>query len=180
MEIWKDIIGYEGLYQISNTGFVKSFDRYIHGISILGKKFVIKRSGALMSIAFDKNKYRVISLFENRKKKMFKVHRLVAIHFIPNPLNLPQVNHKDGDKSNNNDWNLEWNTCPENLKHASENNLTAKGIRHNKAKLTEEDVYFIRKLREEHNTPTHRLIEMFRVNQSTIDNVIKRRGWKHI
>ena len=90
-EIWKDIKGYEGKYQISNLGKVKS---------LIGNSKILKpeiRTG-----------YYSVSLMKNKKKHYYRIHRLVAEAFIPNPNNLPMVNHKDEDKLNNIASNLEW------------------------------------------------------------------------
>lgn len=102
-EIWKDIDGYEGLYQVSNIGRVRSLTRNRRGRNnapnpIQGR--ILKQH-----ICFG---YCYISLCKNRKYKGFRVHRLVATAFIPNPDNLPQVNHKDENKTNNCVDNLEW------------------------------------------------------------------------
>ena len=100
-EIWKDIPGYEGLYQVSNYGRVKSLSRKrIDREQILGEKIISQRK--------KKNGYLITTLFKNYKEKKCYVHRLVAQVFIPNPNNLPQVNHKDENKENNNVSNLEW------------------------------------------------------------------------
>lgn len=98
IEIWKDIPDYEGLYQVSNLGRVKSFKR--NGNS---KDRILKPS---------KNRcgYLQVILYKNRKTETFTVHRLVALAFISNPLNLPCINHKDENKENNNISNLEWCT----------------------------------------------------------------------
>ena len=97
-EIWKDIEGYEGLYQISNLGRVKSFPRKgTHTTKERIIKFAKSNKGYLIAI-----------LKNNDVQKAFSVHRLVAKAFIPNPNNLPQVNHKDENKENNNVNNLEW------------------------------------------------------------------------
>ena len=85
-----------------------------------GKIFSLKRSRYLKGVVED---YRFVTLYNEKGYKKFRVNRLVAIHFIPNPLNLPDVNHKDGNKLNNWDWNLEWTTPKGNTKHAIENGL---------------------------------------------------------
>ena len=100
-EIFRDIKGFEGLYQISNFGNVKSLKRNI----------ILKPSS-------NGKGYLHIILYKNRKSKVSRIHRLVAQAFIPNPENKPQVNHIDGNKRNNNVNNLEWVTNSENQKHA--------------------------------------------------------------
>ena len=105
-EIWKDIVGYEGLYQVSNLGNVKS----LH--------YRNKKIHHILSPRKHHTGYLMVSLTSNRKAKCFNVHRLVAIAFIPNPNDLPCVNHKDGNKHNNNVSNLEWVTHQQNTRHA--------------------------------------------------------------
>lgn len=109
IEEWKDIPNFNGLYQVSNNGNIKrTKDEYI----------------------FKKNKnsrgYRIITLTKDKKEYSLSVHRLVAEAFIPNPNNLPQINHKDGNKLNNKIENLEWCTQSENMKHAYKNKLEIK------------------------------------------------------
>lgn len=94
-ELWKDIKDYEGLYKISNKGNIVSLPRK-------GAK------GGLLKQTKDKDGYLCVGLNKNNSRKTFKVHRLVAMAFIPNPNNLPEVNHKDEIKSNNYVENLEW------------------------------------------------------------------------
>ncbi|WP_242227195.1 NUMOD4 domain-containing protein [Bacillus cereus group sp. BfR-BA-01315] len=100
-EIWKDIEGYEGYYQVSNTGKIKN-----------------KRNSRIRKNCLTKYGYLNVQLLISGKDKTFQVHRLVAQAFIPNPNNKTQVNHIDGNKLNNNIDNLEWVTPKENMKHA--------------------------------------------------------------
>ena len=110
MEIWKDIKGYEGLYQVSNLGRVKSLSKkYGHG----------KRNEKIMACSLRKDGYISVSLFKKSKGKTFGVHRLVAEAFIPNPDNLPQVNHKDENKQNNYANNLEFCTKKYNMNYGT-------------------------------------------------------------
>lgn len=112
-EVWKDIKGFESLYQISNMGKVKSLDRQCwNGFNYFTKQ------GRMLKIQTDKDGYSVIGLHKDVKSFNYKIHRLVAIAFIPNPLNLPEVNHKRGNKKDNKSTSLEWCTQKENINHA--------------------------------------------------------------
>lgn len=114
MEIWRDIPGYEGLYQVSNLGRVRSLDRYVkqnHGSKQL-------KRGKIIQPIKDCKGYLRLKLCINNTSKRISIHRLVAQVFIPNLDNKPQVNHIDGDKTNNRVDNLEWVTNQENVKHA--------------------------------------------------------------
>lgn len=119
-EIWKDIINYEKLYQISNKGKIKSI---IGKFSTTTRNRKSIRKVKNLKLNINSNGYYVVSLTKDKIRKRFKVSRLVAIHFVENVDNKPEVNHKDGNKLNNNDWNLEWSTRSENIKHAYDNNL---------------------------------------------------------
>ena len=107
-EIWKDIPGYEGLYQASNLGRIKK---------------IWKTKETIMKPSLQKEGYLRIGLVKNSKRKSYQVHRLIALCFIDNIYNKKYVNHIDGNKQNNNADNLEWVTASENLKHAYDNNL---------------------------------------------------------
>nr|DAX05603.1 MAG TPA: homing endonuclease [Bacteriophage sp.] len=107
VEIWKDIKNYEGLYQVSNLGRVKSFRNW-HGKSERILKFNINSSG-----------YYRACLSKNSKQKYFFVHRLVAQAFIDNPNNYSVVNHKDENPKNNNVENLEWCTFKYNMNYGT-------------------------------------------------------------
>ena len=115
MEIWKDIKDFEGFYQVSNFGNVRSCNR------IVNKQFL---KGEIRKPRL-KNDYYRIALQKNMKRKEFGVHNLVAIMFIDNPENKPIVNHKDGNKQNNHVDNLEWVTYSENSIHAHTNGLVS-------------------------------------------------------
>lgn len=98
-EYWKPVVGYEGLYMVSNWGRVKSMN-YNHS----GKERIMK-------LHPNDRGYLYVELWKNNKRKTFRVHRLVAEAFLPNPYNLPMINHRDENKSNNNVNNLEWCDC---------------------------------------------------------------------
>lgn len=102
MEKWRDIPGYEGFYQVSDLGNVRS----IRFNKIRNMK------------SWDSHGYRAVELCMNNNRYTVGIHRLVALTFIPNPENKPEVNHKDRNKSNNNVENLEWVTQSENVAHA--------------------------------------------------------------
>lgn len=97
-QIWREIPGYEGLYQVSNTGRVRSLN------------YNGTRKTKVLKQITDKLGYKRVNLFKNNKKKNYLVHRLVALAFIPNPNNYPIINHKDENPSNNYYKNLEWCT----------------------------------------------------------------------
>lgn len=110
-EIWKDILGYEGLYQVSNFGRVKSLK--------FGKERILK-------LTKDKDGYLIVNLYKAGRIKTVKVHRLVAEAFLPNPDNLPLINHKDEDKSNNIVSNLEWYDVKYNTNYGTRNKRIGK------------------------------------------------------
>ena len=111
-EEWRDIKDYEGFYQVSNFGRVKSLDRYIERN---GKPALLKGKIIKQAYTGRGRDYLFVGLSKNGKVKLVNVHRLVAEAFIPNPDNLPQVNHKDENKSNNCVDNLEWCSALYNL-----------------------------------------------------------------
>lgn len=121
-EIWKDIKGFEGAYQISNFGNVKSLPRVVNKIYV-GKVRQYQQKELIRKQRLIGHGYLYVGLNSNSSQSNILVHRLVAWHFIPNPENKPTVNHKDGNKLNNHVNNLEWATHSENAKHAFDTGL---------------------------------------------------------
>lgn len=120
MEEWEDIAGYEGLYQVSNLGRVKSLGNN----KSRNEKIIKPRS--------NKDGYLLVGLYNEGKGKNHRVHRLVAQAFINNPDNKPEVNHKDEDKTNNCVENLEWVTRKENINYGTHNERVAKSLQNHK------------------------------------------------
>lgn len=116
IEIWADVDGYEGLYQVSNFGQVKSHDRIIN--CAYGRKRETK--GVVKKWYFIRE-YKAIDIQKYDQRKHFLIHRLVALMFIPNPENKGDVNHIDFNRQNNYLFNLEWNTRKENICHSRDN-----------------------------------------------------------
>ena len=116
---WVKIKGYEDFYEISSSGEIRSKDRTV--TDKIGRTRSWK--GKTLNPNIAPNGYYRVSFSINRNRKQFYVHRLIAEHFIPNPDNLPQVNHIDGNKLNNSLDNLEWVTVQDNVIHAYKNGL---------------------------------------------------------
>ena len=114
-EIWKDIEGYEDLYQVSNLGRVRRL-KFIN-------KTTNKYQERIVAITDNGEGYKIVSLCKNGKRKNYYIHRLIATYFIPNKENKLEINHIDGNKNNNNINNLEWCTRSENLIHAYNHKL---------------------------------------------------------
>jgi len=160
----KQIAGYENLYEINSDGSVFSLIRNKF------KKDWHHRDG-----------YRLIGLTKNKKRTVVYVHRLVAEAFLPKVDGKDFVNHKDGNKANNDISNLEWVTKSENSKHSFEIGIQSnKGENHPMAQLNEEKVKDIRQKFASGNYKRKELAELFGVKKTTIEKVITRKLWKHI
>lgn len=171
-EIWKDIPNYEGLYQVSSYGNVKSLDRKVNG---KWGKMLIK--GKLLSLVKEKDGYYVVNLYKNHKTQQFRVHRLVAEVFIPNPNNLPEVNHKNEDKTDNKVDNLEFCTTKYNCNYGNRNRKIRKRINQydledNFIKEWESIIQIERELNIFHS----RIIEVCRGRRNQIGGYI----WKYV
>lgn len=124
-EVWKDIAGFEGYYQVSSYGNVRSVDRVIE-VQIRGKSRKVHRSGKVLTAVKTKDGYLSVQLLKNSKPYTCKVHRLVALAFCEKEDGLEEVNHIDGCKSNNCVDNLQWCTRSQNIRHAYDNGLIDK------------------------------------------------------
>ena len=158
-EIWKDIKGYEGYYQISETGKVLS----------VRNSFILSPTTS--------NGYKEVVLSVNHIKGYKLIHRLVAEAFIPNVDNKPEVNHIDGDKLNNNINNLEWVTRAENAKHAGANGLMPSGEKNHTVVLSKSDVNKIIKLRYIHKLEVEDIANLFDVSISHLSQVVNGDTW---
>lgn len=158
MEVFKNVKGYDGFYQVSDLGNVKSL-----------------KSNKFLNGSFDNQFYKRVTFFD---KKCYKIHRLVAIAFIPNPENKPQVNHINGIKHDNRLDNLEWCTGIENMQHANKNNLVPfmKGIKNGRSKLTEIDIIEIRKSKD----TIKKLSYIYKVSTSLLYKIRLNKAWTHI
>ncbi len=181
-EIWKDILGYEGYYQISNKGNIRSVFRIIKRQN--GVIFNIPSQEKIQS--FDTEGYKTIGLNKNSKKKTCKIHRLVAINFIPNPNNLPEVNHKDLNKLNNNLNNLEWSTGEDNRNHAIREyrklgiNIYGNSHLNRKTLITVDVVKEIRYLFNNNICSIRKIAKNFKIHVKTASDIVNRRTWKTV
>lgn len=160
-EIWKDVVGYEGLYQVSNLGRIKALcvEKY-------RGKYKHRRPESLLRPKTHRDGYMCATLCNNKINRMFQMHRLVATAFIPNPENKPQVNHIDGNKANNQVENLEWVTAAENTRHSYANGLQ-------KGKLTEIEVIEIYE-----STKSHvELCRLYNVGKTAIYKIKHELSW---
>ena len=169
-EIWKDIDGYNSDYQVSNTGKVRTRKNNRWGHLDYYK---------LMSPSDNGLGYKFVVFHKNKKRKKTYIHRLVAYYFIENTHNKPEVNHKDGNPSNNNVNNLEWVTHKENYAHASKLGLLSCGEKRWNAKLSPKDILAIRGKYKTGNYSQSKLAKIYGVCQQTVCAVLNN-GWKHI
>jgi hypothetical protein len=182
-ENWLPICGYEGLYEVSNLGRIRSLPRMVGSRWGKGKKPVPGKLKKPTQKPLDRKGggYWCVHLYANCKFAPFFVHRLVAEHFIPNPDELPQVNHKDGDKANNAASNLEWMTAQENCRHALAEGLyeQARGEDCGNAKVTEADVVDIRRLVA--GGMMHKeAAELYGIGRKAVTKIVNRQRWKHV
>lgn len=179
-EEWRDISGYEGFYQVSNLGRVRSCDRVVMR-NDNSSSFI---KGRLLKPSLDRKGYFRIALYKDGSRYFFLVHRLVAIAFLVIETSRNEVNHKNGVKDDNRVENLEWCTHLENMRHAIATGLTPRfvgfvGEKHPLSLLTESQVLEIRELRAR-GTKLRVIAEMYGVGMSVISGIVYRNNWAHL
>ena len=175
MEEWKPIVGYEGTYDVSNLGRIKRVGlprdtRHSGGTKI----------GRILTLQAGKYGYLRVILWKDGGYRLFLAHRLVAIAFLGKIPENHEVNHLDGNKQNNSILNLEYVTRSENNKHAYRTGLMHKGDNHCNACLTSEQVIQIVELHDHSGLGYRKLGQMFGVERTTIQAIIKGRSWSHL
>lgn len=178
-EIWKDVVGFEGGYQVSNLGRIKTKERNVYhptlGTVIVNEK-IRKQTTAF-------NGYKKVNMSFDGKRKYMSVHRMVCEAFNgPQPSNNHQVAHNDGCKTNNNSLNLRWATAKENTKDRSKhgNHYVSKGEKCSLAKLTKKDVLNIRNIWNKGDRSQSKIAKQYNVSQSCISKIINKQRWNHI
>lgn len=179
-EIWKPVKNYEGIYEISNLGRVKSLPRekycgHVNSAPQLTKERILK-------VKKDRLGYSRVKLSKNGISNLKYIHRIIAEAFIDNPKNKGEVNHIDGNKDNNKTSNLEWCSRSENVKHAFELKLhkTLKGELNNKSKLNKKDVNSIRRIYKESNITQTELAKKYNVTSANIHSIVNFKTWKDV
>lgn len=173
-EEWRSIEGYDGFYDVSNYGRVRSW-RAGNGS---GKRRGLPK---MMSQKIDRYGYPHIGIRKNHKKKFFTIHRLVAIAFIPKPKGKDHVNHKDNDTTNNFYLNLEWCTPKENTGHGVlYGNIEFIGEGSPNSKLTKKEVLEIRSLYRDGTYTQKELGKIYGVSGGHIGQIVNRKSWSHV
>lgn len=170
-EVWKDIDGYVGYYQVSSHGRVRSLPRTVNGRFYKGRVRSTKLN--------NKKQYPKISLYVNGVSTYYKVHQLVARSFIPNPENKREVNHIDGNKLNNHIDNLEWVTSKENKEHNKKLGITRIGSRHQNSIINEEIALEIKKMLHQ-GVKQKDIAKLFGIGESIVSEVKLEKTWVHV
>jgi hypothetical protein len=177
-EYWKDVVGFEGLYKISNYGKVKALEKQ----RISGRGGLYTYPQRILKPSTTNRGYLLVTLQYYSTPYYKLVHRLVAEAFIPNPKKLPEVNHLKGKKKDNRSWMLEWTTRSQNAKHAVRTGLMcgAKGELSGTAKLTDKKVKRIRYLYKHSPLTQKEIAKLFDVSIQHVSDLINNKRWNHI
>jgi hypothetical protein len=172
METWKQIPGYEGLYEASDLGRIRSLDRLLGHYT--GAK-VLRRG---RPIDGSQQRYDIVNLSRDGKHKSFTRHTIIALTFIgPKPKGM-LVRHLDGNRQNNTAKNLAYGTSQDNSDDMKAHGTVLRGEQHGSAKLTAEEVRMIRELAPFHDREF--MAEQFCISLQQLSNIIHRRQWKHV
>lgn len=176
-ELWSDIKGYEGQYQVSTRGRIKRLEHYTEAWN-RHKTCKRKLPELIMKLSSDKDGYKVVSI----KKKSYRVHRLVGLAFLKRRSDATQINHKNGIKDDNRVENLEFVTPSENYTHAYDTGLNngPRGSINGASVLDESDIHYIKKLLESGFMLQKDIAKKFGVTPSTISDIKNGRTWSHL
>ena len=183
-EEWKDVLGWEGFYQVSCRGRVKRLRREVrHSNQAVSFEMVYPEK--ILKANPDSRGYPQVTLngkHFGKKRRVARVHRLVAEAHLPNPEGKPQVNHINGDVKNACSENLEWCTASENQLHAYELGLR-EGVRGEKSGMNKHSVEKVKLIYQEAKARTmsqEKIGIKYGVPQITVSNILTKRTWKHI
>ena len=187
MEIWKDVVGYERYYKVSNIGKVKSCTRMTRGYVPNGTSVLRKHKGKILKNKLYSLKYYRVTLMINGISDRFLVHTLVMAAFVGKKQCGFQINHKDGNKTNNHLSNLEYVTPSQNMRHAIKNKLIVhhSGESHYKTRLCNQDIFDIREyFHKDHDKPImercKELSNKYSICKEQILKIIRKKSWSHI
>lgn len=171
-EIWRDIEGFDGMYQVSNLGRVKSLYRTTKEIT---------EEGRILKASIGKRGYWYVALFKDGKNHTKTVHRLMANAFMPNPDNLPNINHISGIRSDNRLENFEWCTQKQNMHHAFRTGLVNNtGEMNGMSLLTEGDVVQIKHTLKNGYFNLQDIADEYNISLTAIYDIKAGRTWKHV
>lgn len=170
-EEWRQISGYEGLYEVSNLGNVRSYHNFGNGLRTKPKP--VKPS-------IDRYGYQFLTLCKDTKHKKYTVHKLVASAFLENPNELPQIDHVNGIKTDNRAENLEYVSARENTIRSVFLGLKPHGEKHKLHKLSQKNVDDIRELYSSGKYSQRKLSEMFGVSGCTIGRILRNETWREL
>jgi hypothetical protein len=175
-ETWRPVVGYEGLYDVSNLGRVKSLQREI--VNAKNKTLILKKK--ILKQQMSIRGYPYVDFRVQKVRTKFTIHRLVAMAFIPNPKNKKCVNHINSIRHDNRAENLEWCTHKENIAHGRDFGFFLVGDKRKTAKLTSNQAECIRKAYNEDNKGETELSREYGVSRGIIQSILKNKTYKGV
>ena len=167
-EYWLKVPDFDGWYEVSNLGRIRSYQNFGH------QK---RKTPIILKPNLDRYGYLCLTLCNKGKHKQVTIHSIVAKAFLPKPSPNLQIDHINGIKTDNRVENLEWVTAKENTLRSVANGLKPRGERHRNHKLTQENVYEIRRLYKTGDYTYSKIAEMFKVSKTVIRDIIKNKTW---